>query len=140
MFGKRATALSLQRASVTIIAAFCSLTLGACASASYKGISFRQGGAETWLQNLAKRAQAGEKEAQLELGIRYEEGRGVPIDIDRARKLYSLAASASDGVKWIYSAPVRDGQSGRMIPVSSGRPQAGLEEARVRLSRLTSER
>jgi hypothetical protein len=88
------------------------------------------------MRTLARRAQAGDKHAQLELGIRYEEGRGVERDLGRARKFYRAAASDSGGTKWIYSPSVGNGSKGRVIPVHTGPAQAGLTEAKVRLERL----
>jgi hypothetical protein len=55
----------------------------ACASSNYMGISLAPGAAPTDVQHLAARAQAGDKQAQLELGERFEEGRGVPTDRGR---------------------------------------------------------
>lgn len=34
--------------------------------------------------------------------VRYEEGRGLPIDLLRAERLYSLAAADSGGAMWVY--------------------------------------
>ena len=85
------------------------------------------------LKVLARRAQAGVKAAQLELGIRFEEGRGVERDLGKARALYRLAASTSGGQIWIYSPPVGNGSSGRVIPVNTGPKQVGLAEAKRRL-------
>lgn len=111
--------------------------LSACASSSeYMGISLKPGAAAIELQDLARRAQAGDKLAQLELGIQYEEGRGVPVDIGRAKRLYNFAASDSGGTVWIYSPPVGSGTRGRVIRVGTGPRQAGLAEARARLMRM----
>ncbi len=111
-----------------------SLTLSACAS-SYAGIPFAPGAADPELQHLARRAHAGDKRAQLELGIRYEEGRGVDRNVSQARKLYLSAAMDRSGVVQVYSPSVGKGR-GRLVPVRLGRKQAGLAEARVRLERL----
>jgi len=46
---------------------------------------------------LARTAQVGDKLAQLELGKRFEAGRGVPKDLDRAAKLYAASAWPHDG-------------------------------------------
>ncbi len=87
------------------------------------------------LQDLARRARRGDKFAQLDLGIRYEEGRGLPRDIKRAKQLYRLAAAATGGTIQVYSPPVGKG-GGRLIPLSLGSPQEGLAEAKARLERL----
>lgn len=112
------------------------LLTSACANNSYMGIPLAAGLAVPELQNLASRAQAGDKQAQFELGIRYEEGSGLPIDRGRARKLYQLAADDSGGTLWVYSPPAGSGASGRVIPVDSGPKRPGLPEARLRLERL----
>jgi hypothetical protein len=116
--------------------------LGACAAgSSYMGIpldSTVASGPDAALRNLAARAQAGDKHAQLELGIAFEEGRGVPRDLGKAERLYRMAAADSGGQQWVYSPPVRRGDSGRVIPLDRGPIQAGLGEAKRRLAALTA--
>jgi hypothetical protein len=53
------------------------LTLAACTPTTYAGPSLRPGAADAEPQSVARREHAGEKHAQLEMGIRYEEGRGA---------------------------------------------------------------
>ena|GEM_PF-1352334 len=88
------------------------------------------------LTALASEAQRESKQAQLELGIRFEEGRGVERDLDKARKLYAQAASDSGGTIWVYSPSVGNGTKGRMIPVNAGPKRSGLAEAKKRLGML----
>jgi hypothetical protein len=114
--------------------------LAGCAANSYAGIPFAVGAADPELQGLAMRAQAGDKQAQLELGIRFQEGRAVPVDLRRAERLYALAASDSGGTMYIYSPPVGSNGRGQVIPVNSGPRQRGLSEARRRWTRLRSGR
>lgn len=85
------------------------------------------------LPQLASEAQGGSKEAQLELGIRFEEGRGVERDLGKAKKLYAKAASDSGGPIWVYSPAVGNGTKGRVIAVNSGPKRSGLVEAKRRL-------
>lgn len=124
----------------TTVAAFtllCTASLIAgCAASSYAGIPFAAGTADPELQTLAMRAQAGGKHAQLELGIRYEEGRGVPINLRRAERLYRMAASEDRGPIYVYSPPVGSNGRGQIVPVNTGSRQAGLDAARIRLRRL----
>lgn len=110
--------------------------LGGCVSNSYMGIPLIETAADPALRSLAQRAATGDKRAQLELGIRFEEGRGVPVDRKRAKKLYQLAANDSGGTTWIYRPSVRNGANGGVFPVDRGAKQAGLEEARMRLDLL----
>lgn len=110
--------------------------LTGCAAHSYAGISFAPGAADPELQILARRAQAGDKHAQLELGIRYEEGRGVAVDLKRAVRLYRLAASDSGGPVQVYSPPVGRNGQGRVIAVGSTARLEGLPEAAARLHHL----
>ncbi|WCM25839.1 hypothetical protein NDN01_17630 [Sphingomonas sp. QA11] len=114
-----------------------SLSASGCASSEYAGISLEPGTASADLQVLARRAQAGDKYAQLALGVRYEEGRGVPRDLAKSKTLYARAASDSDGTLWVYS-PGNGKAKGRVVPIDSGPRQAGLSEAKSRLSRLTA--
>lgn len=112
------------------------LTLPACASHSYMGISLAAGQVEPEIQQLANRARAGDKHAQLELGIRFEEGRGVERDIAKARDMYRLAASDSGGPEWVYVPPTIKGQRGKVVRVDRGPRLQGLDEARWRLEGL----
>ncbi|WOE75986.1 hypothetical protein [Alterisphingorhabdus coralli] len=88
---------------------------------------------ERTIQSLASRAKAGDKKAQLDLGIRFEEGRGVRQNRKTARKLYSQAARDTGGLIWVYSPPVGNGTQGRVIPLDTGPKQVGLTEAKRRL-------
>jgi hypothetical protein len=94
------------------------------------GVPFAAGAADPELQALARRAQQGDERAQLELGIRYESGRGVLVDLDRAERLYLLAAIERGGTTY-----VADPRGGGAIPVS-GESAAGLAEAGERLRAL----
>lgn len=124
--------LSARRSSVVAVA----LLLAACTNDSYLGISLAEGVAPPEVEKLAVLARAGDKHAQLELGIRFEEGRGVARDPAKARNLYRLAAADSGGPVWVYAPPVREGEAGRVLRMGAGPRQAGLEEARRRLQAL----
>ena len=113
------------------------LLLCACAPATqYMGIALQPGAAAPEIQGLAMRAQAGDKQAQLDLGIAFEEGRGVERDLKKARKLYAQAASDSGGHIWVYSPSVGNSTSGRVIPIDTGPRQKGLLDAEKRLRRI----
>ena len=85
-------------------------------------------------------AASGDKFAQLELGIRYETGEGVPRDLRRAERFYARAARDEPRSRYVYSAPVGDERYGRLIPISDGTAAPGLAEAQERLSRLREAR
>ena len=127
-----------------IIATLLGVSLTACVTtgspSSYMGIDLASpapvSSVAAEVQSLARRAQAGDKHAQLELGIRFEEGNGVERDLKRAKKLYRAAAKDSSGRQWVYSPSTGSGSPGRAIPVVTGGLQPGLEEARIRLERL----
>jgi hypothetical protein len=111
--------------------------LQACAApSSYMGISLNPATADSTLQRQAHRAMSGDKRAQLDLGIRFEEGSGIERDLNKAKKLYRQAATDSGGTIWVYSPPVGNGTSGRVIPVNAGARQIGLAEAKRRLEGL----
>jgi hypothetical protein len=78
----------------------------------------------------------GSKSAQLALGIRYEEGTGVPKDYWKAAKLYRQAATSTPNTTYVYSPPVGKEKVGRVIPVNIGTAEPGLAEAAFRLARL----
>jgi TPR repeat protein len=133
----------LQNIGRRAVAALAACALAACATgSSYMGIPLDSTVApdsDAAVRNLAARAQAGDKHAQLELGIAFEEGRGVPRDLDKAEKLYRLAAADSGGTRQVYVPPA--GQvRGSILTVKDGAPSPGLPEARDRLSALSSVR
>jgi hypothetical protein len=103
--------------------------LPACASQSYFGIPLAADTADAELQSLANRARAGDKHAQLELGIRFEEGAGVPVDLGKAIKLYRYAASDTGGARTIF---VPNGAGVAATTVKSGPLVPGLPAARLR--------
>lgn len=111
--------------------------LAACAVNSYAGIPFAAGAADPELQALARRAQAGDKHAQLDLGIRYEEGRGVPVDLGRAARLYRMAAESTP-LSSAYSLPRRSGGRANAGVLYSGAVSRGLPEAVVHYCALRS--
>jgi hypothetical protein len=119
---------------ITIAAA---LSLTACAARnSYMGIPLAPGTAPTDLQALASRAKDGDKQSQLDLGIRFEEGKGLAVDLKRARALYQLAAAESGGTQWVYVPPSKDGGRGQNIPVIGGPKRSGSFEAKIRLASI----
>lgn len=84
------------------------------------------------LVSLAQMAQRGDKQAQFELGIRFEQGMGVEQNLRNACKLYNRAATQSGGTIWVYSPPVGNGTSGRVIPINQGPIVPGLNAAAER--------
>jgi hypothetical protein len=127
---------SLRAAAAALSLAFAALFVGGCAARSYMGIPFAAGAADPEVQALARRAQAGDKQAQLQLGIRYEEGRGAPRDLGRAERLYRLAGTDSAGTVYVYTPPAGRHGQGRVMPLTTGPRQAALNEARERLAAL----
>lgn len=107
----------------------------------FAGISLDSARHPAEIRTLAERAAAGDKMAQLELGIRYEEGRGVPVSRRRAERLYRMAASHSGGGReLLFILPVRPRGRYHVIPEEQGRFVPGLPEARARLEALRSRR
>jgi hypothetical protein len=113
------------------------LLMGGCASQQYMGVSLKPGGADPAVQALAVKAQGGDKQAQLDLGIRFEEGAGVARDLDTAKKLYRQAASDSGGTIWVYTPPVGNGTSGRVVAVKRSSPSPLHAMAKKRLIEAT---
>jgi len=117
--------------------------LAGCAAQPYRfaGISLNSAAHPPEVRSLAERAAAGDKVAQLELGIRYEEGRGVPVSRRRAERLYRMAASYSGGGReYEYFRPMRPGGRSHITSVERGRFVPGLPEARARLEALRQRR
>jgi len=134
--GKAARPLALPACFLALLA-LAAVSSG-CATNSYMGIALAPGAAPAGLQQLARRAQGGDKQAQLALGIRYEEGDGVAPDRRQAMTLYRLAARASGGTLWVYAPSPGNGAPARVIPVDGGQRQAGLSEAKLRLTNKSS--
>lgn len=129
------------RAAVLAAAFFCALiSLTGCASTSYLGIPLAAGAADPALQDLARSARSGDKHAQLELGIRYEEGRGVAVDLTRAERLYRSAALQAGGVRIAHLPAVGRNGGSAAVPISAGRVVPGLAEAEARLAALQARR
>jgi hypothetical protein len=122
---------------------FAAAALGGCAAprTSFAGIPFAGDAAyDDDVIVLARRASTGDRWALLELGIRYEEGKGVPVDLRRAANLYRRAAANSGGTTYVYVPPTRRGGSGYVTPINLGPVQRGLPEARDRLRALRERR
>lgn len=84
---------------------------------------------------LTCQAERGDKSAQLRLGIAYETGDGVPLDLAHAAGLYRAAAAPVSGATFIYSPPVGKAP-GQVIPIRTGADQPGLAEAQYRLAQM----
>lgn len=119
------------RSAAAAAALLCALS-GCATTGSYAGVPLGPGAADPELQSLARRAEAGDKHAQLELGIRYEEGRGVPENLERAKSLYRAASSDGGGSQFAYS-PGTAGGRGQWVVFDAGGAGAGLAEASLRL-------
>lgn len=130
----------MKHAAAALAAVMIFILSGCGPSTSYQGISLQGGGAAPEVQGLAARAASGDKQAQLELGMRFEAGHGVPLDWDRAERLYRMAAAQSGGTTMVYVPATRRGGTGYVMPVSSGPVVPGLPEARVRLEALRKRR
>jgi len=120
---------------LVMAASAAALVSGCGAVTRHAGIDLTPGAAEPALQALAREAWAGNKAAQLELGIRYEEGRGVPQDLKRAARLYASASRRTEGRVWSYT-PAVSRVRGQVLPVRSGPTIPGLPEAAERLASL----
>lgn len=121
------------------------LLLTACgAPRSYLGLDLRapvSTRADREVRALALASRAGDKAAQAELGRRFEDGGGVPVDLDRACRLYEGAARTTGGTIYVYQPPVGKA-AGRVVPittpVSPGVPVAAERLATLRY-RVSSE-
>src|SRR5919112_1602781 len=93
-------------------------SLSGCVMYRLPGIPMQPGAADPYLQNLARRAlRYWDADAQLELGIRYEYGRGVPVNWRYAEGFYKQAATSVGSCCWSM------GSAGKMSYVPSGRPR-----------------
>jgi TPR repeat protein len=135
--------MSVRRLSLRCAAAGAALgaALVACSTAPerYQGISLSADNGDRAVQALARRAAAGDKRAQLALGIRFETGDGVPVDLRRAARLYRLAATTTGDVRDVYFPSVRMKTPGRLLRTYET-PRFGLPEAQERLEALRQRR
>lgn len=111
-------------------------SVSGCSAASYMGIPLNTAsGDPSGLQQLAALARAGDKQAQLELGIAFEEGRGVPVSFQKAEKLYSQASRSDTGLRGIWS-PGVGSSPGQLTYIDGVHASGPLLSARIRLNRL----
>ena len=142
--GMRAPRGAMRSMLAVSLAIAAPLGLAACVNSSYAGIPFATDAADPELQSLARLARSGDKHAQLKLGIRYEEGRGVPVDLERARDLYFDAATNEAAERISIFLPRPDTSGGGIQHILPGRLEfSGHQEAAVRwnnVSRRLSDR
>ena len=124
----------MRAALAAILLVGCGVGATACASGSVP-IPSASSFADPELRMLVRRARWGDKAAQLELGMRFEEGRGVTRNLDLAERLYARAAAASGGSILIYSPRVGHAPP-QLIKLKAGPRIPGSIEARQRLERL----
>jgi len=72
--------------------------------------------AQVGIADIRARAERGDADAQLLLGVLYAEGRGVPQDYVQAHVWYNLAASRRSGEDRQRSIRGREGAESRMTP------------------------
>lgn len=122
---------------LTLAAALLALAAACSTHADrYQGISLAADNPDETLRTIARAAQQGDKRAQLALGIRFETGDGVPVDLRRAERLYRRAAATTGDVRGVYYSGIRPKTEGRVVPSWFQPPQAGLPEAQARLEAL----
>lgn len=103
----------------------------------YFGISLQNISHQNSLARLAHRASQGDKRAQLDLGIAFEEGRGLCRDFEKARELYKAAATPSKPKRiWYYQPSAKLGGTGAVAPANATPTALGLPEASIRLKLL----
>ncbi|MBC2653677.1 sel1 repeat family protein [Novosphingobium aerophilum] len=135
----RADQLGFQRVALRVAAGLAlgaSALAGGCAApTSYMGLNLTAPDLPAELRDLARRAQAGDKQAQLDLGIAFEEGHGVARNLRRAARLYAQAGSDSGG-KSTFFVPTSPGGAVSTISASSGPHSPGLLAAKQRLGQI----
>ena len=93
--------------------------------------------ASSKLRTLKRQAALGGKQAQLELGSRYERGDGVPRDLSRAARLFAAAGTNTSGSRMMF-VPQRNG-SVSAVPAAEGLAIPALPAAREQLLRLCTD-
>lgn len=110
-----------------VFAVVATLSATAC---STTGLGVSREALPASLQPLHDRANGGDKQALLQLGVAYAEGQLVERDCEQSRRLLRRAATATGGTLWVYSPPVGNGTTGRVIPIDQGPRQPGLQSAK----------
>lgn len=116
------------------------LLLPGCVSAMNAGVPLVAASANPAVHGLAVRARAGDKQAQFDLGMRFETGDGVEQSWTQAMKLYRTAAHDEPGTQWPYMPSPGGGAPAMVIPVKTGVPRQGLDAAKRRLDSWHSKR
>lgn len=115
--------------------------LQGCATQSSAALFDVGTGADADLRALSKRAAAGDKRAQYEMGVRFEEGEGLPWDLGRAERIYRLAASPV-GASQIYF-PSASGKSGQVKRITNrnvpANDHAAIREKALRIRALPAD-
>ncbi len=105
-----------------------------CATADYAGIPLQPGRAAPEVQEIARLARAGDKQAQFDLGKRFETGDGVAQNRAQAMTLYRMAARDEPGTQWVFAPSPGGGAPAMVMPVRTGVPRQGLDAAKRRLA------
>lgn len=121
---------------LSAIAMVAAVSLTGCTSTQYMGISLRPGANDPTLQELAAKAQGGDKQSQYELG-RWFEGSADSNGWKKAIKLYEMAAKSRGGSQLIFF-PSPTGVSSKIV--STGEPMKPLAAAQKRLNEISSEK
>jgi hypothetical protein len=115
-----------------------SLVLGGCISTTrYAGLDLASPALAPDIAALARAAHGSDKQAQLALGIRFENGDGVPRNSCQALMLYQQAATKAMSQTMVYVPGVPAiGTKPSVQRVTYGSRQQGLPEAREKALRL----
>jgi hypothetical protein len=107
-----------------------------CAADPYAGLVPVAAGADPGLRALLRRARAGDRQAQLELGERYEQGRGVPADRARACAIYLVPPPPPRTYTWVLTPSARSEGDYVWDPAEDApRDALAARAARCRLAR-----
>ena len=114
---------------------FASLPLISCSAHSGRDLVSGETRQVAAVDALSKRAASGDRGAQYELAVRFEEGRGVPVNTRKAIELYTLSLTAGEA-RLIYL-PSAGGQSkSSVLPVQDVQFFRHSKDAQRRLARL----
>ena len=103
------------------------IILTSCTPKRYMGISLEEGAAPAAIQALGQRARGGNKEAQLELGVLFEDGIGLEQNLTRAKYLYRRASKDTKHSVWVY------------MPAAGYKGRGGVVKSRFVVQRRVSE-
>ncbi|MCJ2185641.1 SEL1-like repeat protein [Novosphingobium beihaiensis] len=109
-----------------------------CVSNSYMGIPLAPGKADAGVQELAKQARNGDKQAQFRLGLEFERGCFLPKNTHLAERLYQRSMHRDKMVEVPVYLPGTSGNAGSIYPMTVGRQNPSVSKSQMEFETIRS--